>query len=329
MSFEKAQDLIMLAMMASERHGGVTLADIEEQFGVSHRTAQRMTEALSTVFFNVESTQGDDRRRRWKMRVPVPPHLAIREEDGLEALDVAIKEAREDDRHRQARSLTRLKEMFLNQLPPHAARRAETDAEAVLASLERVRRPGPHGRILPEVADAIYDAFKGPYRMTIRYEKRTGDISERIIEPLGVLLGPRSYLVARLAVQPYSLRHFRMDRVRWAECLDETFEMDPVFSLVDHAAQSFASYHDPEQFGEIVWRFTPEAADNARDFQFHPNQQLEPQPDGSLIVRFEASGWLEMSWFLYQWGDAVEVISPKGLREMVHPWRRTDFGALP
>ncbi|MFC7706210.1 hypothetical protein ACFQXB_18725 [Plastorhodobacter daqingensis] len=29
---------------------------------------------------------------------------------------------------------------------------------------------------------------------------------------------------------------------------------------------------------------------------------LEPQDDGSLVVRFEAAGWLEMTWHLYQWG---------------------------
>lgn len=65
------------------------------------------------------------------------------------------------------------------------------------------------------------------------------------------------------------------------------------------------------------------------EFQFHPDQVLDGQSDGSLIVRFHAAGWLEMAWFLYQWGDKVEVISPDGLREYVHPWRRSDLDGLP
>ncbi len=34
--------------------------------------------------------------------------------------------------------------------------------------------------------------------------------------------------------------------------------------------------------------------------------------DGSLLVRFEAAGHLEMAWHLYAWGDAVEVVKPAG-----------------
>jgi predicted DNA-binding transcriptional regulator YafY len=48
-----------------------------------------------------------------------------------------------------------------------------------------------------------------------------------------------------------------------------------------------------------------------------------------MVVRFKASGHLEMSWHLYAWGDNVEVIKPTKLATMVHPYRRTDFAALP
>ncbi|MBU0781248.1 MAG: WYL domain-containing protein, partial [Alphaproteobacteria bacterium] len=58
-------------------------------------------------------------------------------------------------------------------------------------------------------------------------------------------------------------------------------------------------------------------------------QVLEPQTDGSLIVRFHAAGWLEMAWHLYQWGDRVEVIAPPELRDMVEGHRRSDFAAMP
>jgi predicted DNA-binding transcriptional regulator YafY len=55
MSFSKAQDLLRLAQMAASRRGGVSLEDICVEFGVSHRTAQRMTEALDAAFANVKA----------------------------------------------------------------------------------------------------------------------------------------------------------------------------------------------------------------------------------------------------------------------------------
>ena len=56
---------------------------------------------------------------------------------------------------------------------------------------------------------------------------------------------------------------------------------------------------------------------------------MTDEPDGSLTLRFTASGHLEMAWHLYMWGDAVEVLAPEPLRAMVVRHRRADFPALP
>lgn len=62
MSFSKAQDLLRLARMASTRHGGTSLEDIVTEFAVSHRTAQRMVQALEVTFQNVTWHDGPDRK---------------------------------------------------------------------------------------------------------------------------------------------------------------------------------------------------------------------------------------------------------------------------
>ena len=78
----------------------------------------------------------------------------------------------------------------------------------------------------------------------------------------------------------------------------------------------------------MVWRFAPDAAPHARRFVFHPSQTVEEEANGSLLVRFRASGHLEMCWHLYAWGTSVEVLQPAGLREMVKGYQRR-FDALP
>ena len=50
-------------------------------------------------------------------------------------------------------------------------------------------------------------------------------------------------------------------------------------------------------------------------WRFHANQTVELQPDGSVLVRFAASGMLELSWHLFTWGDKLEVLEPKVLRD--------------
>ncbi len=327
MSFAKAQDLLRLAQMAASRRGGVSLEDICAEFDVSHRTAQRMTEALDATFASVSTTDDADRRRFWRMEAPLPDRLQPRQETAIEALEVAARTARDEGRIRHSRALEDLRDGLLARLNTRDALRSEADAEAVLAGLGQVTRPGPTVALKPTVTEAVIEALRGPFRLRVFYGAQ-GD-APRVIEPHGMLLGHRSYLVARQPARGENILNFRMDRIHEAQVLNESFQLAPGFSLENYAAMAFGVYQDPEQYGEVVWRFTPEAAERAAEFRFHPTQTVEPQDDGSLIVRFQAAGWLEMAWHLYQWGDNVEVLAPAGLRELIVGHQRPDFEALP
>ncbi len=327
MSFAKARDLLRLAQMAGSRRRGVSLDEIREEFDVSHRTAQRMTEALDDIFANVAISEDEDRRRRWRLDAPPPERLLPRQATTIEALEIAARAARDEGRIRHARAMEDLRDSLLARLTPRDASRSEADAEAVLAGLGQVMRPGPTVALRPDLTDTVIEALRGPFRLRVIYGSADGAPQE--IEPHGLLLGHRSYLVARQPARGEKILNFRMDRIHDAEVLEESFAFAPGFALADYAGQAFGVFQDPAQYGEVVWRFSPEAAERAAEFRFHPTQVLEPQADGGLIVRFHAAGWLEMAWHLYQWGDKVEVIAPEGLRALAHGHRRTDFDALP
>ena len=211
---------------------------------------------------------------------------------------------------------------------PHA-RRVEADAEAVLEAHGFASRPGPQVRTAPDLLATIAEALKGPQVITIAYAGGREPDRERRLEPHGLLLGTRRYLVAREAGSAGRMQHYRLDRITRARLEADSFARDPGFDLTRHAALAFGSYHADHEHGEVVWRFAPPAAATAREFLFHPTQSLIDEPDGSLTVRFVASGHLEMAWHLYMWGDAVEVIAPQALRDMVARHRRDDFPALP
>jgi len=118
MSHSKAQDLIRLARLAATRRAGICLDEICEEFAVSHRTAQRMTEALETVFINVEVVDGPDRRRRWRVADPALDRLQIRQGTAIEALEIASRTARGDGRLRHAAALNDLRDALLARLTP-------------------------------------------------------------------------------------------------------------------------------------------------------------------------------------------------------------------
>ena len=49
----------------------------------------------------------------------------------------------------------------------------------------------------------------------------------------------------------------------------------------------------------------------------HPTQRLEDEPDGSLIVRFKAGGFLEIAHHLMTWVPSVTILRPKALAELM------------
>lgn len=242
---------------------------------------------------------------------------------------MSIRRAEREGATPDAAALAALRDRLLAVMPGSHARRAEADAEALMEAQGFAARPGPAVRAEPGVLETIAEALKGPFLLAITYAGPDGVAAERRVAPHGVLLGMRRYLIARDEDRDPGLRHFRVDRIRAARLLGSSFIRQPGFDIAVHAARAFGSYQDEARFGEVVWRFAPRAAETARAFVFHPGQRLEDQPDGSLVVRFEASGWLEMAWHLYQWGDTVEVLAPEGLRDMVEGCRRGDFEALP
>ena len=327
MSLEKAKSLLRLAELAASRHGGVSLQQIAEEFAVDHRTAQRMTRALEDTFDQVEVLVGEDRRRHWRLRDSRLLRLQGLRDSELVALDMGIRRAERDGASHEVKALTTLRDRLLATMPPSHARRAEADAEAILEAHGFASRPGPRIKVAPKVLETIVEALKGPFRLKIHYRSPSDALPrERLVDPYGLLLGTRRYLVAR---EGEGLRHFRLDRMQSAVLEPEIFERDPGFDLAAHAARAFGSFHSDAEQAEVIWRFTPEAADTAAEFQFHPDQHTTRDPDGTLTVRFTASGWLEMAWHLYQWGDQVEVLAPEALRDMVHPGRRNGFPALP
>jgi predicted DNA-binding transcriptional regulator YafY len=130
------------------------------------------------------------------------------------------------------------------------------------------------------------------------------------VTPYGVLFGRSNYLVADEGQGP---RNWRLDRIADIAVTDRAATKPDDFSLQDYADESFGIFHDDTE--DVVLRVIPAGAEDAVRWRFHANQQVEPQADGSVIVRFRASGMLELAWHLFSWGDKVRVLAPPGLRE--------------
>ena len=62
--------------------------------------------------------------------------------------------------------------------------------------------------------------------------------------------------------------------------------------------------------------FSPDVADDVVNYNFHPTQKVKQNEDGSVTVKFKASGELEILWHIFKWGDKVKIAAPTKLKKM-------------
>jgi predicted DNA-binding transcriptional regulator YafY len=330
MTFSKAEDLLDLAAMVRAHRSGVTLVDVERRFGCSRRTAQRMMRHLETRFPDVDAELGEDGVKRWRLRGGLKDLLSLGAEE-LAALDLAIEQFEHGGQKLEARMLERLRDKVVALVPGSKAARLDTDHDALLEAQGFVARPGPRPLVDETIAAVMAEAIKACLVVEMEYQARSDPAPRRrAVEPYGLLSGARRYLVARPeGDETGPVRTYRMDSIRSAELTARPFSRPEDFDLQAFSRRAFGLFQSDREYGEVVWRFAPEAAEHARGYLFHPDQQVTQEQDGSLLVRFHAAGHLEMAWHLYSWGDKVEVLAPPALRRLVEGYRRGDFEALP
>lgn len=198
MSFEKAQQLLELATFVAARRMGVTLDDVGERFGTSRRTAQRIMHALEAQFPDTESGFDEDGHKRWRLQTGALRDLLTLTSDELAALDLAAETLERNALGVEAAELRRLREKIMALVPRSKIARLETDHEALLEAQGLAARPGPSARIAPQIASTISLALKSSQRLKIVYHSHgSAKPTARIVEPYGVLIGIRRYLVAK------------------------------------------------------------------------------------------------------------------------------------
>ena len=85
------------------------------------------------------------------------------------------------------------------------------------------------------------------------------------------------------------------------------------FDIKTYANRSFGVYQNEEMKVELL--FCADVAEDVLNYNFHPTQKVKRNENGTVTVKFKASGELEILWHLFKWGDAVKIISPRSLKK--------------
>jgi predicted DNA-binding transcriptional regulator YafY len=61
----------------------------------------------------------------------------------------------------------------------------------------------------------------------------------------------------------------------------------------------------------------PGGMEDFKNYRFHSSQTVQLHPEGGAMVRFRASGILELAWQLFTWGNKIEIVEPVSLRQQI------------
>ena len=316
MPYDRAADIVRLAIRLQGTWSGLTLDDIQREFEVSRRTAERFRDAVDDVFGPLETVNTGDAKRHWRLRAPALRDMVRVSAEELAELSAAADALDRAGLGERAVMLRRLDDKLRALLEAESLSGIEPDVQALTEAEGLAMRPGPRPRLDEGLLATLREAIKVGRVVAFDYAKRvTGERTRRRVEPYGLIYGNRAFLVGQ-AEGETKLRLWRMARMSAAELTGIPFVRDPAFDLDRFARRSFGTFQ--EEPVAVVLRFAASVAEDVAEFVFHPGQIVERNDDGSTTVRFTAGGVEEMSWHLVTWGTAVTVEQPARLRRRLH-----------
>lgn len=313
MRHDKAAMVIELARALAGSAEGLTLDEMAQAMGVGRRTAERMRDAVLALFPQTEEIS-DPPSKRWRIRgglsgfEQAPTAIEMVElARAAQALRIAGEPAR-------AAALEGLERKVKAAMRSTVLNRMAPDLEALVRAETIAVQAGPRPSADEAVLAEIRGALLAQKPLGFVYSRPGVEPRRRTVTPCGLMFGRANYLVAADR-ENGRVQTFRLDRMSAVEAADGLAVPPADFDLGAFASQSFGIYQD--QVEDVVLRVSPEGASEARGWRWHPTQAVEDQTDGSVVVRFRASGMRELAWHLFTWGEQVAIVAPERLKAVM------------
>lgn len=301
--YSRVSDIIELAIFMASKPLGITLDDIIERYNVSRRTAERMRNSLINILPNVQEIETTDNKKHWgfvdysikEFIWFTPEEIASIEQFQKRTTNKEMKKTLEQ----VAEKIKNLSKKSLSSVTNNIDLILQTEGYAVRQTIQY--------HIDDETLIKIRKAMKECLIVTGTYHDK-----KRYIEPLGLIYGEKIYLIAREKAKGNDIYTYLLNKFSDLEVTMTNFDRQD-FNLDEFSKRSFSAY-----FGKILnvkLKFDKEIAQDVINYNFHPTQKFEQQKDGSVIVKFKASGDKSIMWHVFKWGNKVEILAPKELRK--------------
>ena len=113
-----------------------------------------------------------------------------------------------------------------------------------------------------------------------------------------------------------NVRTFELNCIKELTTIEECFLVDEDFDVSDYLGRAWSMVPEGRIY-HVKLHFLPKVANNIVEVKWHSTQKVTRNDDGSAIVEFRVDGLNEITWWILGYGDQVQVLAPKALRERV------------
>ncbi len=287
---------------------GVAVTEIAELTGMTTRTIYRDIRALEEEL-GVPVFQAGRGRYGIEKKYFLPPlRLSLPEAVVLFLSSRLI--ARWSDEYDQAviSAFTKLADLLPQPIARHVA--------AAMLSVGRADPNEPFTRNFAQVAQAWADGRV----IEFDYEPAGGEPRRARVRPYFLepdAAGRSVYLIGHDETVD-AMRTLKVERMRNVTLTADRYEIPDEFDPDRWLAHSWGIWSsDGTNVVEVRLVFDAAVAHRVRESVWHRSQQLRDLPDGRVELSVKVAGIVEIRPWIMSWGDAVEVLEPPELREVV------------
>jgi predicted DNA-binding transcriptional regulator YafY len=219
-----------------------------------------------------------------------------------------------------------LPQATLNQLEPHFRRAKEVVSPGRGTRLglwpDKVCVIGRGPNLMPppiktEVHDAVYQALLDDRQLEITYQGKGAERPKSYpLNPLGLVFRDGVVYLVGTAKEYQDIRHFALHRMSSPKVLESPCRHPSGFNLHTYVKQEqFFAYPMSKGLIRLKARFTADSAVHLAERPLSKDQRLTPQEAGRVLLEASVKDSLELRWWLRGFGDGVEILAPKALRD--------------
>jgi proteasome accessory factor B len=292
-----------------ESHSGITLDDLVEETGVDRRTVHRDLVAIQQAGYPLTARrEGGHKVYRFLTATrQVPPITFTLDE--LMSLHLLKACAGLLPPEPFGAEIDAIFAKIHAALPPRSVAHLERIARVSLPRFQGVRTYAVSAELLSELRRSLL--FQ--YRVKLSYSRSGKEATLYEIDPYTLVLAKGGLYLLAHAHNRGAVRLFAVERIAGLTVTRQRFEIPDDF--IPEACFSDAFGLVTDQPMQLKVRFDSEVAHMVRDRIWRPGQTMLAEPDGSVLLSFEAAGSLEILAWVLSYGRHAELLEPPELRK--------------